>query len=658
LAAIPRNKNPNIKGPNVQHEYTYEQLAELRKCKLDPVYFIDKYVKIQHPTRGIVPFRLRPYQERMLRGYQSNRFTVVLSARQTGKEQPHSAQIYTPTGYTTMGKVFIGDEILTPDGKSAKVIDKFPQGIKDIYKITFDDGSFAESGIDHLWTVDIRNKWVDTTYGGTLKVQRQTLTLREIIEYRNNQLLRKNAKNYNVRIPLVTRVNFNKKDLPLDPYVLGLLLGDGSISKGITFTSMDEQLVEELKEKLLPLDINVIPVLGGNNIDYRLSKKINTGSNNKLLNILRSLKLHGTVSDTKFIPEIYKHASHEQRLALLQGLMDTDGTCSKKSPTNTTISYCTTSPKLRDDVLYLVRSLGGKCSFYEHLPQNPNHKISFDVFISLPNPKSCFRLQRKKDLCHDTWGRNSETEPKRTIVNIQLVRQEEASCILIDHPDHLYITDNFTVTHNSVTSGAYLLWYATFHKDKTVLIASNKNSNAMEMIHRIRLGYENLPMWLKPGIKDDGWNKHSVGFDNGTRIISEATSENSGRGLSISLLYLDEFAHVAKNIQEEFWTSIEPTLSTGGDCIMTSTPNGDIDIFAQIWRGAAVKANGFFPIEVKWDEPPGRDGRFKEETIGRIGEQKWKQEYECVHGTTLITIRDTETGEIQRLTIEELYKQL
>lgn len=198
-----------------------------------------------------------------------------------------------------------------------------------------------------------------------------------------------------------------------------------------------------------------------------------------------------------------------------------------------------------------------------------------------------------------------------------------------------YQSSRFTVvlsarqTGKSVTSGAYLLWYACFHKAKTILIASNKNSNAMEMIHRIRLGYENLPMWLKPGITEDGWNKHSIGFANGTRIISEATSEQSGRGLSISLLYLDEFAHVAKGIQEEFWTSIEPTLSTGGGCIMTSTPNGDMDIFAQIWRGARVKKNGFLPIQVKWDEPPGRDGKFKEETIGRIGEQKWKQEYEC-----------------------------
>lgn len=184
-------------------------------------------------------------------------------------------------------------------------------------------------------------------------------------------------------------------------------------------------------------------------------------------------------------------------------------------------------------------------------------------------------------------------------------------------------------TGKSVTSAAYLLWYATFHFDKTILIASNKNSNAMEMIFRIRFMYENLPLWLKPGIQEDGWNKHEVGFDNGSRIISAATSGDSGRGMSISLLFLDEFAFVAPAIQDEFWTSIAPTLSTGGSCIMTSTPNGDMNIFAQIWRGALVNANGFAHVHVKWDEPPGRDEKFKEDEIGRIGERRWMQEYEC-----------------------------
>ena len=184
-------------------------------------------------------------------------------------------------------------------------------------------------------------------------------------------------------------------------------------------------------------------------------------------------------------------------------------------------------------------------------------------------------------------------------------------------------------TGKSVTSAAYLLWFAMFHFEKTVGIASNKNSNAMEMIHRIRFIYERLPHWLKPGLTDDGWNKHNVGFDNGSRILSEATSENSFRGMAISLLFLDEFAFVRDTVQEAFWKSTSPTLSTGGACIICSTPNGDSNIFAQLWRGALLKANGMEPFEVKWDEAPGRDEKFKEEETAKIGETAWKQEYEC-----------------------------
>jgi Terminase RNaseH-like domain/Terminase large subunit, T4likevirus-type, N-terminal len=186
-------------------------------------------------------------------------------------------------------------------------------------------------------------------------------------------------------------------------------------------------------------------------------------------------------------------------------------------------------------------------------------------------------------------------------------------------------------------AGAYLLWYAMFKFEQTVVIASNKNDNAMEMIHRVRFIYERLPHWLKPGLTADGWNKHSVAFDNGSRIISQATSENTGRGLAVSLFFLDEFAFVRDSIAEEFWTSASPTIATGGRCIICSTPNGDTNRFAQLWRGAnipspenaAVGVNGFAAIEIKWNEPPGRDQKFKDEETAKIGELRWLQEYEC-----------------------------
>lgn len=178
-------------------------------------------------------------------------------------------------------------------------------------------------------------------------------------------------------------------------------------------------------------------------------------------------------------------------------------------------------------------------------------------------------------------------------------------------------------------AGAYLLWFAVFQFEKTVLILSNKNDNAMEMIHRVRFIYERLPHWLKPGLTDDGWNKHSVAFDNGSRIISQATSENSARGLAVSLLFLDEFAFVRDTVAEAFWTSVSPTLATGGKCIICSTPNGDSNTFAQLWRGAVLGTNGYAYIEIKWNEPPGRDQKFKDEEIAKIGDVKWMQEYEC-----------------------------
>lgn len=192
-------------------------------------------------------------------------------------------------------------------------------------------------------------------------------------------------------------------------------------------------------------------------------------------------------------------------------------------------------------------------------------------------------------------------------------------------------------TGKSITAAVYILWFAIFHFDKQILVASNKNKGAMKMIHRIKYAYECLPMWLKPGVLDDGWNKHNISFDNKSIIDSTATSEDSGRGDSISLLFLDEFAFVKPNIQNLFWTSILPTLSTGGSCIMSSTPNGDSNLFAQLWRSAQVEQTiaveedtvTFVPMFVPWDAPPGRDEAFKQQQIGLIGEDKWRQEYLC-----------------------------
>lgn len=212
-----------------------------------------------------------------------------------------------------------------------------------------------------------------------------------------------------------------------------------------------------------------------------------------------------------------------------------------------------------------------------------------------------------------------------------------------------YMNNQFSITLASrqvgktETTSAFLLWYAIFKEEKTVLIASNKSTNAMEIISKIQYAYEELPEWLKPGIDENSWNKHECKFDNKSRIVATTTSKDSGRGLSISLVYCDEFAFVKPHIQREFWDSILPTLSTGGSMIISSTPNGDSNLFAELWRGAQSGKNEFAKgvVFVPWNAPPGRDEEFKKKFISLLGERKWLQEYECVFLSQELTLFDT-----------------
>lgn len=178
-------------------------------------------------------------------------------------------------------------------------------------------------------------------------------------------------------------------------------------------------------------------------------------------------------------------------------------------------------------------------------------------------------------------------------------------------------------------AAAYFIWYASFNENKTILIVSNNMANASEFIHRVRGIYEELPMWLKPGVVRDGWSKQSVGFDNKSRIISRATSENSARGLSLSLIFCDELAFIRESVAQEFWLAISPTLSTGGSMIIASTPNGDSNLFARLAREAESGVGEFKYFKYIWSDIPGRNEDWKKSEISRIGSEKFLQEHEC-----------------------------
>lgn len=218
----------------------------------------------------------------------------------------------------------------------------------------------------------------------------------------------------------------------------------------------------------------------------------------------------------------------------------------------------------------------------------------------------------------------------------------------------------------TTVAAGYLLWYAMFVEDATILIASNKYDGAQEIMHRVRYAYESIPDHIRAGVKS--YNKRSIDFDNGSRIVATTTTENTGRGMSLSLVYLDEFAFVEPNIAREFWTSLSPTLSTGGKCIITSTPNTDEDQFADIWFGANklvdangnetdVGANGFKPYIAIWSRHPDRDQVWADSERSALGEDRFLREHQCCANTTVITLQDKH-GHVFDISMEDLFNKL
>ena len=203
-------------------------------------------------------------------------------------------------------------------------------------------------------------------------------------------------------------------------------------------------------------------------------------------------------------------------------------------------------------------------------------------------------------------------------------------------------------TGKSTSAAGYLLWVAMFRPDSTILIAAHKYTGSQEIMQRIRYAYELCPDHIRAGVTS--YNKGNLDFENGSRIVSTTTTENTGRGMSISLLYADEFAFVRPGIAKEFWTSISPTLATGGKAIITSTPNSDEDQFALLWKGAnkcedsygnptEVGINGFRAYRSYWNEHPDRDEKWAEEQRAQLGDDRFRREMCCefvINDETLI----------------------
>ena len=354
--------------------------------------------------------------------------------------QPLDARVLTPTGWRRIGDMRVGDAVLGPDNSVRKVIGINDCGEQVIYRVRMSDGTVAECTENHLWSVD--KVW---GIRGT-----HVLRTKELIESGYVYRSPGGQTQYKYRVPLCQPLEFasDGMSLPLDPYLCGALLGDGSYSpahSGVRITTSDEEIVEAFRN-LLPESVRV----GKQNGRYSWNLvaagegrgRLKGGAYpvNKMRALLDAAGLAHTTAPHKFIPDKYKYASPENRLALLQGLMDTDGYCSDFGGA----SFHTSSAILADDVQFVVRSLGGMC--WHAIKCDPRgYRDQHCIQISLPDGVNPFRLERKATRYDLKRGRKLS----RAIVEISPTDKRAARCISLDAPDGLYITDSFIVTHNS-----------------------------------------------------------------------------------------------------------------------------------------------------------------------------------------------------------------
>lgn len=367
----------------------------------------------------------------------------------TAKAQPLDSDVLTPKGWTKMGDIKPGMSVMGEDGREHTVISVHPQGIKDIYKIEFSDGAYCECTLDHLWKTQTSE---DRNQRKKIKGKRywsppREGTIKTTAEILNSIHIRSDRLNHS--IPITSPVEFEAKEHFLSPYIMGVLLGDGCfrVKSQIIFSNADKEIIDRLK-KDSPKNTE-IKKRSTSKYDYIIKCKIST-EKDRIKEEIKRLNLDNLKSCDKFIPEEYLFDSVNNRIELLRGLMDSDGAVSKSGYYTT---FTTTSKKLSIGIRFLVESLGGTCretkhkNYYTYLNERKQGKDSYTSSICLDKINPFFLNRKKTRVIFKTKYR-----PSRYITNIAPVGPKECQCILVSNPSHLYLTNNFIVTHNTFMS--------------------------------------------------------------------------------------------------------------------------------------------------------------------------------------------------------------
>jgi N12 class adenine-specific DNA methylase/intein/homing endonuclease len=387
-----------------------------------------------------------------------NEATGIAHFAGAGKAQPLNSILITPTGAKTMGEIRVGDLVISDDGKPTKVIGVYPQGVKEIFKVIFSDGTHTECCEEHLWltyNAPQREGARAQPEGKIWDFAKPTVkTLKEIKSTLIFHKYKSSGAKKNHSIPIVKPIEFEHQDNFIHPYLMGALLGDGCLrtNSALSFVSVDEHILNRIRE-LLPVECSLKKKKTDKNIDYQISRVRgeNCPNTNPVIDELRILGAMGKYSYEKSIPKQYIFNSVECRIEMLRGLMDTDGTVGKRG---TSSIFYSTSKQLADDVTFLVNTLGGttnvieKKPYFTHKGIRKQGRICYIVTIKLPAEINPFSLPRKRDLVKG----KTKYKPVRYIVGVEPIGLKEAQCISVDSPSRLYLTDNCIVTHNTITA--------------------------------------------------------------------------------------------------------------------------------------------------------------------------------------------------------------
>lgn len=543
----------------------------------------------------------------------------ITKSRRKGFQQPLSSLLITEEGFIKMGDVKIGDKIYGPNGSTVNVTNIYPQGVDDVYEVSFLDGRKVLCGEDHLWEVHSRNRGKK---GRSSKVVQTKDLINDLI------VIGKKSNAYKHFIRPIEVVPFKKQELPLHPYVLGSMIGDGNITKQLKFCTADNESLDRVLKLLNDQfeDRYSATQSNGDVYNYRLvynheSKeelaelKSKYGSSkycnrvNPVHEILRGFKLNCT-SENKYIPDQYKFSSYDQRLELLRGLMDTDGSISSHGD----MSYSTNSIQLADDVAELIRSIGIHCTYKRKLSNNGVYRI----YIHSNEP--IFHLQRKLDRIN----RDKKITSYTAITSIKkLDTKEEQQCIEVDSNDHLYLTDGYIPTHNSYKAGAGAVWCTAFKNKAKVLIASAQGKDATLCFQKAMDIIDHISKYTPFGRKNPGRPQDNGGWKHITMsktqdsghftfgLLNTRTGERAGRqseiataslfqkadaasGEGLTRLYIEEAGKIS-NLGDAWTFSLESMrvgsvyrsgiaiiFGTGGSMVAANGKKGSSQDFANI----------------------------------------------------------------------------